>query len=188
MRAEVPGWPCAYTVAAVAFALVNLPFAVWNWRLAARRSAPTLAQGAIPLGRGLIGITVASSAVARVPGLLQLRCLLYAVSAVHRFVFFFRRLGPAVTILPWTISSSRSGPRRPTGFLLVALFVASLLTTDRAVIDHAHHQVGGRLRQAPATAPQPSALAVTVLFAPTAACLAIAMGATQHSSSPSRRG
>jgi uncharacterized membrane protein len=170
---------CAYTaIAATAFAVVNIPFAIWNFGDWLRGISAPLAQGAIPLGQGLIGITYFLSGGSGALDFYNYAALLYAVALFTCFVFFFRRLGPAVTILPWTIFFFSIRAQETYYFLLVALFVVSLLTTDPAVIDHAH-QLGGRLRQRLRPGAPARALAVTALFLPTAACLAVAMGAPQ---------
>ena len=90
-------------VAVVAFAVVNAPFAVWNfdtWRTA--MTTPLVARTA-PHGQGLIGLTYDI-----INGSGALHAFSYAAAALAlglfaSYVIFIRKLGPAMAVLPWLI-------------------------------------------------------------------------------------
>jgi hypothetical protein len=165
-------------IAAATFAVVNLPFAAWNFGDWLRAIIAPLTQGAVPWGQGLVGITYYVTKGTGELGFYNYGALLYAAGLLACFVLFFRRLGPALAILPWTVFFFSVRAIESYYFLFIALFVVSLLTIDYAVIERAH-QPGGRLRQFLRLDTKARAVGVTALFIPAVACLAIAIGSPQ---------
>jgi len=169
---------CGYTaVAAAAFIVVNIPFMIWNFGDWLRGIISPLTQGGIPNGPGLIGITYYLTGGSGALGFYDYAALAYAVALLACFGLYFRRLGPAVAILPWTIFLFT---RSQAGYFLLfaALWVISLLTSDHRVFARAH-EPGGRLRQRLRLDSRAATIAVAALFVPTVACLGIAIGTPQ---------
>ena len=170
---------CAYSaIAAAAFAVVNIPFAVWNFGDWLGGIASPLTQGTFPSGQGLVGITSFFTGGSGALGYYNFAALLYAAALLACFGLYFRRLGPAVAILPWTILFFAVRGLESYYFLFVVLYVVALLTADHAVVGRAH-LLGGRLRQRLRLDTAARAVVITALFLPAVACLAIAIGTSQ---------
>jgi hypothetical protein len=178
-RADVPRREAARlagayaVVAGATFAVVNLPFMIWNFGDWLSGISAPVTQAAFPAGQGVIGITyyfIGGSGALRFYGY---AALLYAIALLVCFGLWFQRLGPAVAILPWTILFFPS--RSLSGYftVFVGLWVVTLLTIDYGVFARAHRPrplVQGTWARA---------AVVTALFLPAAACLAIAVGTPQ---------
>ena len=138
---------CAYSaIAAAAFAVVNIPFAAWDFGDWLGGIASPLTQGTFPSGQGLVGITSFFIGGSGALGYYNYAAVLYAAALLACFGLYFRRLGPAVAILPWTILFFAVRGLESYYVLFVVLYAVSLLTADQAVVGRAH-QLGGRLRQ-----------------------------------------
>jgi hypothetical protein len=160
-------------VAGATFAVVNVPFMIWNFGDWLSGIGAPVTQAAVPYGQGLIGITYYIIGGSGALSFYGYAALLYAIALLVCFGLWFRRLGPAVAILPWTILFFPS--RSLSGYftVFVGLWVVSLLTIDYGVFVRARRPrplfQGTRARAA----------VVTALFLPAAACLAIAVGTPQ---------
>jgi hypothetical protein len=165
-------------VATITFAVVNIPFMIWNLGDWARAIGAPLTQGAIPNGQGLIGITYYLIGGSGALVFYGYAAVLYTAALLVCFCVWFRRLGPAVAILPWTILFFPI--RSQSGYFVIfaGLWVVSLLTIDFAVFERAH-QLGGRLRRRLFLDSPVRAIVVAALFLPTVACLAVAIGTPQ---------
>jgi uncharacterized membrane protein len=176
-RARLAG---AYSaVVTAAFAVVNVPFAVWNFRAWLSGILSPLDQGAIPHGQGLIGITYYWVGGSGALGFYSYTALLYAIGLLVCFALYFSRLGLAVAIAPWTIFFFSIRSEDGYFILPVGLWAVSVLTADQSVLDRRHRPAAagsaGRLQIGAWTR---TGLAVTA-FLPAAACLAIAIGTPQ---------
>jgi hypothetical protein len=168
-----------YTAIAVAaFAIVNIPFAVWNFGAWLRGVTAPLTEGAVPFGQGIVAISYYLRGGSGALSFFNYAALLFAAALLISFVLFFRYLGPALAILPWTIFFFSTRAQETYYFLFIVLFAITLLTTDRAAIERAH-QPGGRLRQRLRLDSTARLLTVAAVFAPAAACVLIAIGTTQ---------
>jgi hypothetical protein len=180
-RADLPARAAARIVAGyagvavAAFAVVNLPFAAWNFRDWFSAIVSPLTQGAIPNGQGLIGLTYYVSGGSGRLDFYSYAALCYGLALLVCFIVYFRWLGPAVAILPWTILFFPSRSQDNYFIVFAALWVVSLLTVDWASFGRAK-QPGARLRWLHAPAGTAAAVA---LFIPALACLGIAVGSPQ---------
>jgi hypothetical protein len=165
-------------IAAATFAVINLPFAIWNFSDWLGAIISPLTQGAVPWGQGLVGITYYVTKGTGELSFYNYGALLYIAGLFVCFVLFFRRLGPALAVLPWTVFFFSVRALDSYYYLFIALFVVSVLTIDYAVIERAY-QPGGRLRQRLRLDTRARGVALTALFGPAAACLAIAIGSPQ---------
>jgi hypothetical protein len=178
-RADVPRREAARlagayaAVAGATFAVVNVPFMIWNFGDWLSGIGAPVTQAAVPYGQGLVGITYYFTGGSGALSFYSYAALLYAIALLICFGLWFKRLGPAVAILPWTILFFPS--RSLSGYftVFVALWVVSLLTIDYGVFVRARgprplfQGTGAR------------AAVVAALFLPAAVCLAIAAGTPQ---------
>jgi hypothetical protein len=193
-------------VVTVAFAVVNVPFAIWSFGDWLSGILSPLTQGAIPHGQGLIGVTYYWVGGSGALGFYSYAALLYAVGLMACFALYFSRLALAVAILPWTIFFFSIRSEDGYFILPVGLWAVSVLTADQSVLDRRHRTAeaerpAGAGRPTPeagdrtAEAERPAAesgrtaglrigawtrpgLAIAA-FLPAAACLAVAIGTPQ---------
>ncbi len=165
-------------IAAATFAVLNLPFLIWNPGAWLGAITSPLTQGAVPWGQGLVGITYYLIKGTGELSFYNYAALTYGAALFACFVLYFRRLGPALAILPWTVFFFSARAIETYYFLFVALFVVALLTIDYAAVERAH-QPGGRLRQRLRLDTRGRAVALGALFVPAAACLAVAISSAQ---------
>jgi uncharacterized membrane protein len=137
-RGELPwrsaiGVVARYTaVAGAVFAMVNLPFAVWDPGTWATGITGPLFQQALPLGQGLIGL----SAFAGVGGgelmLFSLGGLLLLAAMFVAYVLQFRRIGSACFILPAAAFYLTTRSLMVYFAVPVVFWIVSLLSVDRS--------------------------------------------------------
>jgi hypothetical protein len=172
---------CGYYVgiAIAAFGIVNLPFAAWNFRDWLEGVIAPMTQGAVPHGQGLVDVSLYLLRGSGAMNFYSYGALAYGIALLFGFTLYLRRLGAAVAILPWTIFLF--SVRSQDGYFLLpaVLWVVSVLTGDRSVIERAHDLAGPLRRVLPGGrlfGTRAPAAVLAAAFLPAVACLAVAVG------------
>ena len=118
-------------VTALTAAVFNAPFAVWDFHAWLTAMLTPVTSATVPHGQGLIDISYYFTGGSAALQLYSTAALLFAVALLALFVLMFRRLGPAMAILPWPIFylSIRSSDKY--FYVFAPLWIVSLLTVSR---------------------------------------------------------
>jgi len=158
-------------VAAAVFLAVNAPFAAQgpgNWLGGVL--AP-MTQEAVPTGEGLIGIATYFTAGSGALRLYSVAGLLLGAGLLGLMVLLPRRLALAAPVLPWLVFYLSLRSQQDYFDLTVPLWVTAAATVRISDLDRAAQWRPALLRTRARRA-----LAVPVLLAPAALCLAVAIG------------
>ncbi|HEU5475636.1 MAG TPA: hypothetical protein VFV67_33760 [Actinophytocola sp.] len=181
-RGQLPArWATALTlryllVAAGAFAVVNLPFLVWDAGLWWGGVGETLSQHAIPYGQGLVGLSLFFGIGGGAVDWFNYAGACAGLGVFVLYLAWFRRLGMAAWILPW-LAFFPSGRSLAGYFMILApIWLVSVLTTNREEFARAARLPLPRLGWAWTRKP---AVICLVVFAPCLAASAVAMSTPQ---------
>ncbi|WP_370153510.1 hypothetical protein [Streptacidiphilus sp. EB129] len=158
-------------VVGVAFA-INLPFIVQDPSAWLRGVLTPLFQKAIPSGQGLVGISYYFRSGSGDLHLYSDAGLLLGLAMLILLIVFPRRLGLAVTIMPWLVFYLSTRSQEDYFDLTVPLWVLAAATVSAADFDQAWHPRRWLLRTR-----SRRALLVPVLLAPAMLCLVAAVQA-----------
>jgi hypothetical protein len=161
------------------FAVVNLPFAIWNfhvWRVA--MTTPLVAQ-TIPHGQGIIGITLNVINGSGAMNFFSYATAALAIGLLICYAVFIRKLGPAMVILPWGIFFLSIRASDKYFYLMAPIWVISVATVRHRDFATAW---APRLRIGPwaVLARWPARVAIiTLCLAPAVALSVVAMATPQ---------
>jgi hypothetical protein len=91
------------TAAAAAFAAVNLPFVLQSPAAWAHGIAEPLFQHAVPIGQGLVGVTLQLTGGSGALGWYGYASQVLLIGLLLAFALGVRRLAPAAMVLPWAV-------------------------------------------------------------------------------------
>ncbi|MEZ0066534.1 hypothetical protein ABIA32_002546 [Streptacidiphilus sp. MAP12-20] len=175
-RGEMPARAAARLVlryAAIStgvFLAINLPFILQGPRAWLEGVLTPLTQQAIPAGQGLVGISSFFTSGSGNLHLYSVAGQLLGVAMMVLLVLFPRRLGPAVTVMPWLVFYLSTRSQQDYFDLTVPLWVMAAATVSAADFDRAWHPRFGWLgSRAVRTA------VVPLLLAPTAVAICAAV-------------
>lgn len=157
-------------IAGGVFLAVNLPFALQSPKGWLEGIFTPLVQQAIPAGQGVVGISEFFTDGSGALHLYSTGGLLLGVAMMVLLVVFPRRLGPAVTVMPWLVFYLSTRSQQDYFDLTVPLWVMAAATVGAAEFDRAWHPRGGWLRSRTVRA-----LLVPALVAPAAAAITLAV-------------
>ncbi|WP_143094781.1 hypothetical protein [Streptacidiphilus jiangxiensis] len=169
-RGELPARRAAAVVlryAAISgavFLVINLPFVLQGPRAWLEGVLTPITQQAIPAGQGLVGISSFFTSGSGDLHLYSVAGQLLGLAMMVLLVLFPRRLGPAVTVMPWLVFYLSTRSQQDYFDLTVPLWVMAAATVSAADFDRAWHPRFGLLaRRSVRTALVPLLLAPAVL-------------------------
>ncbi|MFC5906130.1 hypothetical protein [Streptacidiphilus monticola] len=175
-RGELPARQAALVVlrysgiALGVFLVINLPFVLQGPHAWLLGILTPLVQQAIPAGQGVVGISQFLTSGSGALHLYSTGGLLFGMAMLVLLVVFPRRLGPAVTVMPWVVFYLSTRSQQDYWDLTVPLWVMAAATVGAADFDRAWHPRMGWLRSRTVRT-----LLVPVLLAPSLVCLLVAV-------------
>ncbi|MBF9071133.1 hypothetical protein [Streptacidiphilus fuscans] len=175
-RGEMPARDAARVVLRYAaitagvFLAINLPFILQGAHAWLRGVLTPLTQQAIPAGQGLVGISSFFTSGSGDLHLYSVAGQLLCLAMMVLLVLFPRRLGPAVTVMPWLVFYLSTRSQQDYFDLTVPLWVMAAATVSAADFDRAWHPRTGWLGSRAVRA-----ALVPVLLAPTVVTIAAAI-------------
>jgi hypothetical protein len=157
-------------IAAGVFLAINLPFILQGPMAWVRGVFTPLTQEAIPSGQGLVGISYFFTNGSGNLHLYSDAGLLLGGAMLLLLIVFPRRLGLAVTVMPWLVFYLSTRSQEDYFDLTVPLWVMAAATVSTVDLDRAYHWRPAFLR----TRALRTGL-VAVLLAPATLCLALAV-------------
>jgi hypothetical protein len=157
-------------IAVAVFLAINLPFILQTPDEWLRGVLTPITQEAIPSGQGLVGISYYFTNGSGNLHFYSYSGLLMGAAMLLLLVVFPRRLGLAVTVMPWLVFYLSTRSQEDYFDLTVPLWVMAAATVSSVELDRAYHWRPAFLR----TRALRTGI-VAVLLAPAAACLALAI-------------
>ncbi|WP_152648738.1 hypothetical protein [Streptacidiphilus anmyonensis] len=146
------------------FVVINLPFVLQGPHAWLEGVLTPLTQQAIPAGQGLVGISSFFTSGSGDLHLYSVAGQLLGLAMMVLLVLFPRRLGPAVTVMPWLVFYLSTRSQQDYFDLTVPLWVMAAATVSAADFDRAWHpRLGPLARRSVRTAVVPLLLTPTVL-------------------------
>jgi hypothetical protein len=152
------------------FLVINVPFIAQGPMAWLRGVLTPITQEAIPSGQGLIGISYFFTSGSGNLHLYSYAGLMLGGAMLLLLVVFPRRLGLAVTVMPWLVFYLSTRSQEDYFDLTVPLWVMAAATVSTIDLDRAYHWRPAFLRTRPFRTG-----VVVVLLAPAVACLGLAM-------------
>lgn len=161
-------------IAAGTFAVVNLPFFLWGPSAWLHGVAAPLTQHAIPYGQGLVGLTLFLRLGGGAMDAYNYAAALLYVGLLILYVARFRILSRALFVLPLLALFVSGRSLAEYWLTTIAVMVVGIVTAE----EHELRAVKPRFAW-PSASPVLRRLAPAALFAPAAACLAVALATPQ---------
>jgi hypothetical protein len=132
-------------ISAGVFFVINLPFVLQGPRAWLEGVLTPVTQQAIPAGQGLVGISSFFTSGSGDLHLYSVAGQLLGLAMMVLLVLFPRRLGPAVTVMPWLVFYLSTRSQQDYFDLTVPLWVMAAATVSAADFDRAWHPRSGLL-------------------------------------------